>query len=72
MNKGFYYTLEKEDIVNYMKLSTREKLTWLEEIVLFTEKALTSKEKKVRDYFRNSRKLQEMAKSKTLNKNGKI
>ncbi|HJW86632.1 MAG TPA: hypothetical protein VJ440_08370 [Candidatus Brocadiaceae bacterium] len=53
MNKGFYYTLEKEDIVNYMKLSTREKLTWLEEIVLFTEKALTPKEKKVRDYFRN-------------------
>ena len=56
MNKGFYYTLEKEDIVNYMKLSTREKLTWLEEIVLFTEKALAPKEKKVRDYFRNNRK----------------
>ena len=55
MNKGFYYLLEKEDIVNYMKLSTREKLTWLEEIVLFTEKALTPKEKKVRDYFRNNR-----------------
>ena len=54
MNKGFYYTLEKEDIVNYMKLSTREKLIWLEEIVLFTEKALTSKEKKVREYFRNN------------------
>ena len=57
MNKGFYYLLEKEDIVNYMKLSTREKLTWLEEIVLFTEKALTPKEKKVRDYFRNNREL---------------
>lgn len=57
MNKGFYYTLEKEDIVNYMKLSTREKLTWLEEIVLFTEKALTPKEKKVRDYFRNNREM---------------
>jgi hypothetical protein len=55
MNKGFYYLLEKEDIVNYMKLSTREKLTWLEEIVLFTEKALTPKEKKMRDYFRNNR-----------------
>ncbi|MEK6737184.1 MAG: hypothetical protein AABY74_00785, partial [Planctomycetota bacterium] len=52
-----YYLLEKEDIVNYMKLSTREKLTWLEEIVLFTEKALTPKEKKVRDYFRNNREL---------------
>ncbi len=57
MNKGFYYILEKEDIVSYMKLSTREKLIWLEEIVLFTEKALTPKEKKVRDYFRNNREI---------------
>lgn len=55
MNKGFYYILEKEDIVNYMKLSAREKLNWLEEIVLFTEKALTPKEKKIREYFRNNR-----------------
>jgi len=55
MNKGFYYTLEKEDIVNYMKLSAREKLKWLEEIVLFAEKALTPKEKKIREYFRNNR-----------------
>jgi len=55
MNKGFYYTLEREDIVNYMKLSDEEKLNWLEEIVSFTEKALTPKEKKVRDYFRNNR-----------------
>jgi len=57
MKNGFYYTLEKEDIVNYMKLSAREKLKWLEEIVLFTEKALTPKEKKVREYFRNNRKI---------------
>lgn len=55
MNKGFCYTLEKEDIVNYMKLSDEEKLNWLEEIVSFTEKALTPKEKKVRDYFRDNR-----------------
>lgn len=55
MNKGFCYTLEKEDIVNYMKLSDEEKLKWLEEIVLFTEKALTPKEKKIREYFRNNR-----------------
>ena len=54
MNKGFRYTLEKEDIVNYMKLSDEEKLNWLEEIVSFTEKALTPKEKKVRDYFRDN------------------
>jgi len=57
MNKGFYYTLEKEDIINYMKLSTKEKLNWLEEIVLFTEKALTPKEKKVREHFRNNREI---------------
>jgi len=56
MNKGFWYTLGKEDIVNYMKLSDEEKLNWLEEIVSFTEKALTPKEKKVRDYFRDNRK----------------
>jgi hypothetical protein len=55
MNKGFYYILEKEDIINYMKLSAREKLKWLEEIVSFTEKALTLKEKKIREYFRNNR-----------------
>ncbi|OHB97572.1 MAG: hypothetical protein A2Z57_08245 [Planctomycetes bacterium RIFCSPHIGHO2_12_39_6] len=55
MNKGFYYILEKEDIVNYMKLSAMEKLKWLEEIVLFTEKALTPEEKKIREYFRNNR-----------------
>jgi hypothetical protein len=53
MNKGFHYTLEREDILNYMNLSDEEKLIWLEEIVLFTEKALTPKEKKVREYFRN-------------------
>ncbi|HHT9138976.1 MAG TPA: hypothetical protein ACFYEK_17240 [Candidatus Wunengus sp. YC60] len=55
MNNGFRYTLEKEDIVNYMKLSDEEKLNWLEEIVSFTEKTLTPEEKKVRDHFRNNR-----------------
>ncbi|MBI4646433.1 MAG: hypothetical protein HY738_07525 [Bacteroidia bacterium] len=54
MNKGFHYTLEKEDILNYMKFSTIEKLTWLEEITLFTEKTLTPKEKDIREYFRNN------------------
>ncbi|MEP9410578.1 MAG: hypothetical protein HRF42_04115 [Candidatus Brocadia sp.] len=55
MNNGFRYTLEKEDIVNYMQLSDEEKLNWLEEIVSFTEMVLTPKEKKVRDYFRDNR-----------------
>lgn len=52
-NKGFRYTLEKQDIVNYRKLSTAEKLIWLEEAVAFTEMTLTAKEKKIRDYFRD-------------------
>ncbi|MFH1096513.1 MAG: hypothetical protein ABH886_09540 [Candidatus Desantisbacteria bacterium] len=54
MSKGFCYTLEKEDILNYMKFSTEEKLKWLEEIVVFTEEALTAKEKRVREYFRGT------------------
>lgn len=53
MYKGFRYTLEKEDIINYMKLSTAEKLQWLEDIMLFTEKSQTDDEKKIREHFRN-------------------
>ncbi len=53
MNKGFSYTLEKEDIINYMKLSDAEKLQWLEDIVSFSDKALKVENKAVRDYFRN-------------------
>ncbi|MFH1097590.1 MAG: hypothetical protein V1749_08850 [Candidatus Desantisbacteria bacterium] len=37
-----------------MKFSTEEKLKWLEEIVVFTEEALTAKEKRVREYFRGT------------------
>ena len=55
MHNGFSYTLEKEDIINYMKLSDAEKLQWLEDIVLFSEKALTVENKAVRDYFRNGK-----------------
>ncbi len=53
MNKGFNYTLGREDIINYMKLSDAEKLQWLEDILAFTEKTLRPKDKAVRDYFRN-------------------
>jgi len=35
-----------------MKLTTEEKLKWLEEICLFTEMALTPKQKEMRNKFR--------------------
>ncbi len=41
--KGFYYYLEDEKILEYMKLSTEEKLQWLEDIIEFTEAFLTEK-----------------------------
>ena len=44
-NKGFSYTIEDEKILEYMKLTTEEKLQWLEEIVDLTNNALTEKEK---------------------------
>ena len=47
--KGFSYTLEDEKILEYMKLSTEEKLQWLEEIVEFTNSVLTEKEKEFRE-----------------------
>ncbi|MHA1798540.1 MAG: hypothetical protein ACTSVY_08850 [Candidatus Helarchaeota archaeon] len=53
MSGGFYYTLEDEKIKKYMKLSTEEKLKWLEEINTFTELLLTKKEKEIRNRFRS-------------------
>ncbi len=47
--KGFYYTLEDEKIKEYMKLTTEEKLKWLEEINEFTEMVLNEKEKQFRN-----------------------
>lgn len=47
-DKGFSYTLEDEKILEYMKLSSEEKLQWLEEVVEFTNSALTEKEKEFR------------------------
>ncbi|MHA1145767.1 MAG: hypothetical protein ACTSRW_13590 [Candidatus Helarchaeota archaeon] len=49
MSKGFHYTLEDEKIREYMKLSTEDKLKWLEEINNFTRLALAKKEKEFRD-----------------------
>jgi len=55
MPKGFHYTLDREQIKKYMKLTPEEKLTWLEEIFIFSEKALTPEAKKIREYFRKER-----------------
>ena len=43
-NPGFSYTLEDDKIKEYMKLTTEEKLLWLQEIVEFTDMVLSDKE----------------------------
>jgi hypothetical protein len=48
MKKGFWYTLEDEKILEYMKLSTEDKLRWLEEINELTEQVLSPAEKEMR------------------------
>jgi len=54
MTKGFYYTLEDEKIKTYMKLTTEEKLKWLDEINAFTEMVLNEKEKEFRNKLRSA------------------
>lgn len=54
MNKGFTYVLEDEKILEYMKLSVEEKLTWLEEIDEFTRAALDDKQKQIREKLRSA------------------
>ncbi len=49
MSDGFRYTLEREKIIEYMKLTPAEKLTWLEEIVDFSEKVYSDEERYIRD-----------------------
>ncbi|MBI5607236.1 MAG: hypothetical protein HY879_28215 [Deltaproteobacteria bacterium] len=48
MNKGFQYTIEEEKIIEYLKLSTADKLQWLEEINEFNRIALDEREKEIR------------------------
>ncbi len=43
--KGFSYTVEDEKLIEYMKLSTEQKLAWLEEINSFTHAVLSDEEK---------------------------
>lgn len=52
MNKGFSYTLEEEKIKEYLKLSTEDKLKWLEEVLVFTQLVLNAKEKEFREKLR--------------------
>jgi hypothetical protein len=51
-NKGFTYTLVEEKIIEYMRLSTEEKLTWLEEIDDFANTVLSDREKELREKLR--------------------
>jgi len=51
-NTGYSYTVEDEKIKEYMKLTTGEKLKWLQEIVEFTNIALTEKEKEFQSRLR--------------------
>ncbi|MFH1049984.1 MAG: hypothetical protein V1779_03525 [bacterium] len=52
MTKGLKYYIEDDKIREYMKLSTEEKLKWLDEIQKFSELAMTEKDKEIREKFR--------------------
>lgn len=52
MDKGFVYTFEDEKIIEYMKLSTEDKLKWMEEINEFTNVVLNDREKELRKKLR--------------------
>lgn len=52
--KGYQYDLENEKILAYMKLSTENKLKWLDEINHLTNLVLSEKEKEFRNKLRAS------------------
>jgi len=52
MPKGFHYKLDRAQIKDYSNVPPEKKLEWLQEILLFSEMALTPKAKKIRQYFR--------------------
>ncbi len=52
MKKGFSYTLEEEKILEYLKLSTEDKLKWLEEINAFNRMVMDDRDKEIRDKLR--------------------
>jgi hypothetical protein len=49
---GFSYTVEDDKIKEYKKLTTEEKLIWLQEIVDFTNLVLSDKEKEFQNKLR--------------------
>ena len=50
--KEFVFEIEDEKIREYMKLSTEQKLQWLEEINAFTHAVLSDEEKLIRQKLR--------------------
>ena len=52
MKKGFSYTLEEEKLLEYLKLSTEDKLKWLEEINEFNRIVMDDREKELREKLR--------------------
>lgn len=52
MKKGFSYTLEKKKLLEYLKLSTEDKLKWLEEINTFNRMVLNDRKKAIREKLR--------------------
>jgi len=52
MDKGFIYTFEDEKIIEYMKLSTEDKLQWLEEINELNNMVFSDWEKELREKLR--------------------
>jgi len=55
MPKGFHYTLEKEKLIEYGKLTIEERLLWLEAAFEFNCLALGEKERAARDFLWNGR-----------------
>ena len=52
--KGYYYCFDDDKILEYMQLTTAEKLQWLEEILEFTEMFLTEEDKVFREKLRRA------------------
>jgi len=59
MPKGFHYTLEKEKLIEYGKLTIEERLLWLEAAFEFNCLALGDKERAARDFLWNGRNTNE-------------
>jgi hypothetical protein len=55
IHANFYYELEEDDLRKYSFLSIHERLLWLESIFELTLKAESSREYKIREFFRQDR-----------------